>query len=57
MKYLLRLSTDQHGTVIDGDTLRRFIAASQAEGDDAFGLPELARYVGGRLAELLDEEG
>ena len=57
MKYLLRLSADQTGTVIDGDTLNRFIHASQSEGDEAFGLPELARYVGARLQELLDSEG
>lgn len=57
MKYMLKLGTDQTGVPIDADTLRRFVDASQADGDAAYALPELARYVGSRLGELLDAEG
>lgn len=59
MKYLLRhAKNDEGGTVIDGDSLHRWIATVRAadagDSDAAQILPRQSIYIAERMADLLD---
>lgn len=57
MKYVITHSSDNKGTVIDGDTLHRWIdtvmAAEDGDTDAAQILPGQSLYVAQRIADLI----